>query len=168
MIPVSNRQAPVWCRHPSRGQGCGPIFSPERTRPSAVTRPSYMQRGVPVRPSTGVADGVTFPTELRLSVLALRVGSWQRRSGGHRLWPSCDRTLASRDGCRPGSPVPMRSTMPLVAVWRAGADSHQPSTASGRGDQGRPRAVAGIRGSTVGLRPRIRGWAGWRSSAPES
>jgi hypothetical protein len=49
----------------------------------------------------------------------------------------CDLTLAPRDRCRPGSPVPVRSTMSLVAVWEAGADSHQPSTVGGRSDQGR-------------------------------
>jgi hypothetical protein len=41
----------------------------------------------------------------------------------------CDLTLAPRDRCWPGLPVPMRSTMSLVAVWEAGADSHQPSNA---------------------------------------
>jgi hypothetical protein len=48
-----------------------------------------------------------------------------------------DLTLAPRDRCWPGSLVPMRSTMSLVAVWEAGADSHQPSTVGGRLDQGR-------------------------------
>src|SRR5215207_9462220 len=53
----------------------------------------------------------------------------------------------------------MRSTMSLVAVWEAGADSHQPSTAGGRADQGRQLAVARIRVRTAGGRAESGFWS---------
>ena len=78
----------------------------------------------------------------------------------------CDLTLAPRDRCWPRLPVPMRSTMSLVAVWEAGADSHQPSTVGGRlegSDRGRSRGGVGPWAVA-----RIRALESWRNSAPES
>src|SRR5215207_4341813 len=57
----------------------------------------------------------------------------------------------------------MRSTMSLVAVWEAGADSHQPSTARGRADQGRTAGGRADQGRTAGGRAEQRRTAGGRA-----
>jgi len=71
---------------------------------------------------------VLVSDRLHLNVLKLRLGVGNADRGDIGL-AGLYLTFAPRDRCRPGSPGAMRSTMSLVAVWEAGADSHQPSTA---------------------------------------
>ena len=102
-------------------------------------------RRIPPAPRTVL---VSRPTPFERAEATCR--SWQRRSGGHRPGRAVASPSRAAIGVDAARRVPMRSTMSLVAVWEAGADSHQPSTAQAVADQGRP--VSGRRSRSTGQR----------------
>src|SRR5215213_9731350 len=158
MIPLPNGHAPV-CAVPRPGdtdvcrdsataeKGCE--ASPVRATGEASTGP---------RPPPAPQNGVSFPTELRLSVQKLRVGSWQRRSGdigwlavtSPSRWRSVSKRLAGTDafddvagGCLGGG-----SRQP-PAVDRSRSRGSGSDRSRSRGSGSGPQAVARSQGFGV-------------------